>query len=44
MNRGSPAGLERNEGWLDEQERRQEVGKGRPDSADLKAKASALAF
>lgn len=41
---GSPEVLERNEGKLDEQERRQEVGKGRPYSAGLKAKASTSAF
>lgn len=27
---GSPEWLERNEGWVDGQERRQEVGEGRP--------------
>lgn len=30
---GSPEGLERNVEWLDDPERRQQVGKGRPDSA-----------
>lgn len=30
---GSPEWLERNEGWVDEKERRQELGEGRPYSS-----------
>lgn len=36
--------LERNEGWVDEQEGKQEVGKGKPVPAGLKAETLTFLF